>query len=927
MKTNTPFRAEKPVSVWNKPLSLNFKEFFKGLTGAITNIATGNASSLPKDLADIAGSVGLKITPEERTWLLVYRSITSAIYELVNESIDMFVNTPEDTDALCERIVASLDNQPVVLDKNLFLHPGDLPFLIIIGSAFQEWLLGWGLQESQVAGICSRLRSYFIYALNTEWRRRPSDYASIVDIIQTPFTQAEERERSWNQYYSWLQKQTDASMFGEAFSLNQVYVPLRAYYEEKSKKNDKKASVHETEKEQNLEDQPICHVVDLQTELDKWLKCRDKSDAIRVISGGPGCGKSSFAKVYAAHVAQNGDTRVLFIPLHQFDPKDDLTQAVGDFVITADHFSYNPLDPVDGEKRLLIIFDGLDELSKQGRIGAEIAQQFVREIEKKVELRNEKEIHLQVLLSGRALFIQANASEFRKREEILHILPFVESKNFAARISDPKGLLQIDQRDLWWQKYGLASGMNFNAMPEQFKTDELQDITAEPLLNYLFAIIYAKDNLESTTDINLNDIYEKLLNSVYQRGYGENRLRKSIPEMSEQDFLTVLEEIGLAAWHGGGRTTTVDEIMSCCAASGTSNLLEKFEEGAKKGVTRLLAAFYFRESGDIRGTERAIEFTHKSFGEYLTVRRIIRLLKLIHSEHRRYTETPGAGWSFDYALLQWAWLFGPSPMDEYLFDFLCREVLKFNIDDTLAAWQQILVEMIEYMLSNGMPMEKLEGRLSYAEQRKQARNAEEALLACLNACARCTQQISTINWPDTISAGGWIKSLQGQRITAENCLAMQCLNYISFKACTLYMSDFYHANMCHCDLRHSRATFSIFRGAGLIGSDLGHANFFYSNLEDVDLHGANLENASLQCTNLLAANLRNANLRNANLQGANLENADLQDANLEGVKLSKKQLAQTKGTPRSLPKSITLSDNDKAHNKTPASKKVQKIGD
>ena len=44
-------------------------------------------------------------------------------------------------------------------------------------------------------------------------------------------------------------------------------------------------------------------VVDLESELSAWLNKADNNDAIRVVSGGPGSGKSSFAKIFAAKQA------------------------------------------------------------------------------------------------------------------------------------------------------------------------------------------------------------------------------------------------------------------------------------------------------------------------------------------------------------------------------------------------------------------------------------------------------------------------------------------------------------------------------------------------------------------------------------------------------------------------------------------------
>ncbi|WP_392530247.1 hypothetical protein [Nostoc sp. C117] len=102
-------------------------------------------------------------------------------------------------------------------------------------------------------------------------------------------------------------------------------------------------------------------------EGDLELLC-DRNDAIRVISGGLGSGKSSFTKIFAANQAEKGKIPVLFIPLHHFEPSDDLVEAVGKFVRDDGFLRHNPLDKDKADSRLLIIFDGLDELAIQGKI-------------------------------------------------------------------------------------------------------------------------------------------------------------------------------------------------------------------------------------------------------------------------------------------------------------------------------------------------------------------------------------------------------------------------------------------------------------------------------------------------------------------------------------------------------------------------------
>jgi hypothetical protein len=103
--------------------------------------------------------------------------------------------------------------------------------------------------------------------------------------------------------------------------------------------------------------------------------------------------------------------------------------------------------------------------------------------------------------------------------------------------------------------------------------------------------------VDFSKDINLNSIYEDLVTAVHERGYEKRRTHYSIRHMTLDQFSRVLEEIGLAAWHGDGRTTTVLEIEEHCKASGVGGMLDAFQEGAKAGVTRLLAAFFFRHTG------------------------------------------------------------------------------------------------------------------------------------------------------------------------------------------------------------------------------------------------------------------------------------------------------------------------------------------
>ncbi|UNU24312.1 pentapeptide repeat-containing protein [Microcoleus vaginatus] len=718
---------------------------------------------------------------------------------------------------------------------------------------------------------------YFAAALHEEWGSRPKDYAVLQEKLDTPFTQANERLQAWLRYSTWLQKQVEEPMFGEAFSLKQVFVPLRAYYNrkvEKQKDEDLEERIGSSRQFERV-------VVELEAELEDWLSKAKRDDAIRLISGGPGSGKSSLTKMFAAKVAEKGNIRVLFIPLHHFEPSDDLIDAVGKFVKFDRILPDNPLDAEHREERLLIIFDGLDELAMQGKIAEKTAQDFVGEVQRKVERFNQHKTCVQVLISGREVVVQANEPAFRKEGQIFYVLPyFLPEHDRKQHYVDTKKLLQQDQRQLWWQRYGKPSGSGYTGLPPELNQGNLTEITAQPLLNYLVALSLKRGALKFSEETNLNAVYADLLKAIYERGWAADQ-HVAIKGIEEKDFVRLLEEIALASWHGNGRTTTVKEIESHCDKSRMKDLLTRFQTGFqedyKASVTRLFTAFYFRQSGNDNSGEKTFEFTHKSFGEYLTAKRIVREVRLIHKKLEDRQTDPDEGWDEREALQRWAILCGSSAMDEYLFKFVLDEVgLEYLQDSSdVAKWQQTFCHLIGFMLRHGMPMERLDPRPNFQEENRQARNSEDSLLAILGVFNRLTKEVSEINFPSHDAFGILLARLQGQRTGPSNPMSFYCLSYLDISECSLYMRDFYQAD---------------FRGSNLQGSQLLYANFIRANLQDVNLQRANLQGANLQRANLQGAdlqwaNLEGANLEGANLQGANLEGANLQGANLQGANL------------------------------------------
>ena len=891
-KSNPKLKATSPKNAFKKPLQADFKELFKALSKGIGHTACGKWEEIGTDAVETLSAIGLATEPGELAFLLIRRSITTAIFDLVGENAgQQLAEAQADTDALVEQLNFSITARDVQIDRKFLDRPAELPLVEELQSILQQWLEGLGVSKPTAKAMVDRLPSYFVYSLNQEWRRNAKAYRPLVEALDTPFAKAGDREWAWTAYSALLKRRTQEGIFDEPFSLAQMYVPLNAFF------NEDEAGKDVTDELARAGRQRRRVVVALKKELEEWLQKPSPKDAIRVISGGPGSGKSSFVRVFAAQLSDSPKLKVLYVPLHLIDPANDLVEEIGRFVRDEGVLLHNPLDPDSPEPNLLIIFDGLDELASQGKAAAETARAFVREVDRTVEKRNIQGVRLRVLISGRELVVQENESEFRRPRQILNLLPYYvpppqEHERHLVRDAeeyhDPGQLLKTDLRQQWWKNYGALTGKRFKVFPKELGREDLAEVTAQPLLNYLVALSFTRDKLDFTKDINLNAIYADLVAAVHERGYEKHRAYGPIRHMKPEEFFRVLEEIGLASWHGDGRTTTVREIEEHCRASGVGVLLDAFQQGAKAGVTRLLAAFFFRQYGQRASGDPTFVFTHKSFGEYLTARRVVRAVERLIRELERRAKNPDEGWDERDALKHWAQICGPSAVTQYLHTFLLNE-MKLHAATELTQWQARLAGLFGYVLRHGMPMELVQIS-PFRDALFQSRNAEEALLAALNACARVTVKVSAIMHPNPTAFGSWFRRIQGQRGGDESVLAAGCLSYLDLRGAVLHISDFYQANFRCSDLRDVFAAFACFIRADMVGADLRNAHIYQTNLSGANLQGAILERAILSGANLKEANLEGANLEGASLEGANLEGADvhgahLQEAHLKGAHL------------------------------------------
>ncbi len=880
-------KLEEPKKIWNRDLKFDVKPLFANLTKAVINTIALSPKDAASNIVDAATNIGLESKPEEVAFSLIETSLLDALLSLTKESFSHLNPGDLRAKALEAEVARHLIGISVNINSCFFANPGGADFIGKIQGAYKLWLERIGATEKAAHAISQRLPAYFVHAISSEWRKNQKNYQALIELAESPFKGAEDIENGWALYFSFLERRINESIFDEPFSLSQIYVNLNAYYIKKNE-NAENLSPH-----MRTADERVC--VDLATELTCWLKSGDKQDPLRVISGGPGSGKSSFTKIFCRDLAGSGTAKPIYIPLHLIDPTREISSEVERFIRDEGLLGFNPIASPRENDKLLLVFDGLDELASMGKVAAQVARDFVIAVERMLERRNLGPHPIFALISGREVIIQENETEFRKPKQLLTILPYWLSDDEKRAYKDPSNLLDLDLRNVWWEAYGKLTGLNYAGLPSELKTSEINEITSQPLLNYLVALSYKRGKLEFNKKLNLNSVYADLVAAVHERGYEKSRTYRPISHITHREFVRVLEEIGLAAWHGSdGRSTSVRDIMSHCQQSGLESLLKSFTEGAEAGITKLLAAFFFRRNGETVGEDAAFVFTHKSFGEYLTATRLVRGLERVVNERKRRLKDPDDGMDVPEALTFWLKLAGPAPLTEYLQKFLSREISQYSKEE-LEEWQGILCELSNHAIDRMMPVEKV-GNLNFSKSVAYDNNASTALIVSLNACATTLKRVSVLSLSSNVSFGGFLRRTCPQRNGPKSPLLYSALSYLDITGQCLDMADLYGANLSNSVLKNSAAHFATFAYSNLSNADLTNCQLGWSRFETRSMKGANFSGSKLiDC--IIEGTVDSVIFDDTVLQGSDVEKAaftgcSFKNANIHNVKFNKSNLVE-----------------------------------
>ncbi|WP_293088386.1 pentapeptide repeat-containing protein [Moorena sp. SIO3H5] len=624
--------------------------------------------------------------------------------------------------------------------------------------------------------------------------------------------------------------------------------------------------------------------------LESWAKQQltnpGQHDQVMFIQGGPGRGKSVFCRMFADWVRQH--LHPIWTPIlirlrdiHAFEENIENTLSAS---VQAD-FAKKDGWLTDPNTRFLFLLDGFDELRMQGRTTGGI-EDFLKKVGYYQEnCQRNPQLGHRFLVTGRELALQG----------------IVTPRNLErVQIALMDKTLQQQWFSNWGNLVGQDKATGFKKfLQAQHCPERVKELAQEPLLLYLLAAMHRDGKLtdqmfEGTSSINAKIlIYQTALDWVLTKQRPED-LNFELTEQQTDDLRRILTEAGLCVTQAGGEwasMTMIEERLK--GDDGARELLEKAQKRIGENPLRnALAAFYLRPASGSVVKEGAVEFVHKSFGEFLCALRLKESLE-------EWTEPRKKGRGFTINHDQLAEeiydLLGYGRLTPEIVDYLMalldtsddfRPVELFErLEDFYLCWCN--GEFIDILDETTLPQKTGQKLRKHGVELGQRQVDIAAglntmiLLLELNRYAEKKNELKDkidfhpCGKPDT-------EGFDRQRLLRM----ISYSNSVEFDNFLITIRRF----LRQADLSGANLSWAYLSGADLSGADVSWAYLSWANLSGADLSGADLRSADLSWADLSGADLRSAHLPSADLSGADLRSAGLREANLSGADLREANL-------------------------------------
>lgn len=901
--------AHKPIEWWNHKIKLDWGKLFSVIARTALKTASANFDEAWDEAVGGVEAFGVSSKPDPQVlaWLLINRALARSVFTLLDETRTRNPDLPyliEGDGVAVNEAVRRIPDE-FEIRRDFLNRPETLPFLGEVRAMLIEWFTGLGVADAEARALVGRLDGILPAQLREEWRRDVQTWQPISEWFKTPVDDAVRRQYAWDLATSKVMALPAESVFGEAFCLRDVYVPLRAY------------TVHaEESRGRHGEDaRPVAKLGWLRETLLTWIDgLTDKDDTLRVISGGPGYGKSSAARMLAAEFADRPELRVLYVPLHQLRLDGELREALARYCKTrVFDDDVDPIDALEQHRRLVLFLDGLDELSSsEHRAAQDLANQFAVELRTFLSEQNQSAVRVLAIVGGRELAVQSTTEARFQRARVLHVFPFAWDDELRHRFQwhHENSLPSLDQRADWWRQFAKVTGAGSPEIPKAVRDNaQLLALTKLPLLNYLVASFERRHGDAITIRTSVADIYDALIRDVYERAWRDAKEAPTAVSLAPhvttpEKFFLVLEEVALAVWHGNDRGATLSTIRLYLEAARLTGLLQEIQSKLEGGITNLLLAFFIRRETDLAGANY-FEFTHKSFQEYLTARRILRTA-------RELAAVGGNSRDIQSALKPWVEATGPAMVTHEIATFLDHEAGRDSDATQRRRDREALCFLFGYQLVEGLPVQDAKGAAGTSEDRWPTRYgvmrswSDCAELGLLAVIAALTPRSSVpgsevepspiqIALPHSTALKSLLERLSYAEFTYNG--GFNGNQYGPITARSLHSILFvvkHWGNDDGLESKKSPERRNIFlvraclgnadlRRSVLCGADLRRADLKDANLAGSDLSGANIHDSDIRNANLRGINFRYANLTSALLRNADVAGADFRQATLDGV--------------------------------------------
>ena len=747
----------------------------------------------------------------------------------------------------------------------------------------------------------------------------------------------EEDSSSYKSIENYLEEQIATKpkekVFNENFSFADIYVPLKATLVNANGK------VNRYQK---------YFVNDWATEM---LLNSSKAKQVMFIQGGPGRGKSVFCRMFADWVRQ--EIHPLWIPvlirlrdIESFEPSFEKTLQGA---VKAD-FARNDSWLTDSKFRFLFLLDGFDELRMEGRAKGGI-ERFIKQVGSFQERCDTSEMGHRFIVTGRQLALQGISylPENLERVELLEMDDYLQ-KDWVNKWEKVVGILEDLQPNtiplIWFllRKYNCMIGILvirkflFNIGKEKseafwafLQSDNLpqevkQDLAREPLLLYLLAAMHRDgkitiEDLTGTSGIQTKiGIYEQALNWVLteQRKDRHKDVQPEVVRLKPEQLRQVLMEAGLSVVQSGGECSMIKTIEQRLSKS-KPKIANKIQEiritKGDKVLKNALAAFYLKPAS--KDEEGAVEFFHKSFGEFLCAKRmqqsIERWTRWDDDEDEFYLDKKQLAEEI-FDLLGYG---GLTPeIVEYLFSLLAvsNKVLTYKLfnrlEDFYLRWCD--GKFINAPPDNNYPQQKMrllkEQKLETTKKQDILGLRQVDLYTGLNVMIlllqlhRYAQQQENskkvINFHPCgkLNEEGKLEEEDSSRLfrIIGYCRCLSDLGFLNIVGRFLGSANLSNADLSLTNLSSANLSNADLSLTNLSLTNLSSANLNFANLSSANLNSANLNFANLNFAKLISAKLNSTNLSSANLSSANLSSANLSSANLSSANLSNADLISAK---------------------------------